>query len=80
MSSKNPWNLKLKKQRIKLGLVQGYVAKKVGITQAYYSAIESDASLASSDVLLKICEVLEFEFKSIQKEIKDQVFINWLRK
>ena len=48
----------IKQYRLRNKLLQGEIAKKVGVTQAYYHYIEKGSRKISFDLVLTICSVL----------------------
>jgi transcriptional regulator with XRE-family HTH domain len=55
----------LKKLRKIHGLNQGELAEELGITQGYYSKLESKDSWLEIDILMKICRYYNIEFKKL---------------
>lgn len=52
-------NLNLKIARIKAGMTQGELAKKVGVTTRYISCIETKGNKPSPKVMEKIADALD---------------------
>lgn len=60
----------IKVGRLKTGLYQREVASLVGLSQAYYSQIESGTKQISLPLALNICSVLDLNFDDFLKTVR----------
>lgn len=60
----------IRAQRLRLGLYQSDVAKKLEITQAYYSCIEIASRNVDLSMALRICAVLELDLNDFLTKYK----------
>lgn len=62
---------KIKEIRIMRGFSQSQLARYMGVTQGYVSAIESGEYAVGLKVLKNIAEILKFEIKIVPKKLND---------
>ena len=62
------YRLIIRKKRKQLGLSQNQLARAVGISQPFMNEIELGKKNPSVEVLIKICEDLDFPFLGQEKE------------
>lgn len=60
----------IKEARIRKGIVQGDVSHHLGVTQSYYSLIESGARNVDLQVAIKICKYLGLDLNDFMAKQK----------